>query len=317
MAFHDTTLPSGFDYGSVTGIEHGTIIQESASGHEVRVTRRSQPRHRLQLQKSMLTDAEVAAIKSFVIARRGSLHSFKAQDVRDYTTASDGVTAPTALDVVLATGDGAEDTFQLAKVYAYGLDGEYRRLITLPQSGTVLAALDGVPTSSFTVSGDGQIVFASPPGIGVVITVGFSFYVPVRFDASVDQLMRQGAAAFQRWDVHDLDLVEVLGEVESPERKQHGGSRDFGAVATTVQLAFNDGEFILANPSTAIDMLLPVPTYQPAGRAIFTIFCYVGAAGTIQVRDDAGAALGSPLAAGEWMQLALSRDGSTTTWWVA
>lgn len=317
MAFHDVSLPDGIDYGSVSGVGFGTIIQESATGHEVRVTRQSQPRHRLTLQKSMLEDADVAALKTFVIARRGSLHSFRVEDVRDCTTNADGVTAPTALDQVLVTGDGVEDTFRLRKNYNYGLDGEYRRVLTLPQSGTVLAALNGVPTTSFTVSGDGRIVFASAPGVGVVVTAGCRFDVPVRFGDAVDRWMRQTSEAFQRWNVADLDLVEVLNEVEWPERKQHGGTRDFGTVSSTIQLAFNDGEFVLANPSTAIDVLLPIPTYIPTGRSIFTVFCYTGAAGSLQVRDDVGTALGAALTAGQWAQFALSRSGSTTTWWRA
>ena len=106
MAFHNVTFPEGFDYGSSFGAGFKTIVQESASGHEYRISRQGQARHRFRLLRSLETQAEAQAIKDFALARRGALHSFRLKDVTDYTTKADGTSAPSTDDQNIGTGDG-------------------------------------------------------------------------------------------------------------------------------------------------------------------------------------------------------------------
>lgn len=314
MAFHDVTLPDEFQYGSQAGAGFSTIVQQTASGHEIRVARQAQAVHRLSLRTELQSASQAKTLKAFALARRGSLHSFKIKDWSDYTSNADGESAATTLDQVIGSGNGTTTTFQLVKRYEVTGPNPYVRTITLPIAGTVVAAVDGITTMAFTVSGTGQIVFSSAPGNGTVITAGFQFHVPVRFTLDVDRWTRLQADAFNVWSLPSLDVQEVLNEVEYPERWQHGGSRVWGLLTQSIRLAFNDGAFhvVSNNSGTVHSVFLPVPTYAGSGPHIFTIY-HAGGADNLTLRDDAGG-LVTTLLPGTTTRVALSRSGSTVTW---
>jgi len=313
MAFHDVTLPDEFQYGSQAGAGFGTIVQQTASGHEIRVARQAQAVHRMSLRTELQTASQAKTLKAFALARRGSLHSFKIKDWSDYTSNADGESSATALDQVIGSGNGSTTTFQLVKRYETTGPNPYVRTITLPIAGTVVAAVDGITTTAFTVSGTGQIVFSAAPGNGTVITAGFQFHVPVRFTLDVDRWTRLQADAFNIWSLPSLDVQEVLNEVEYPERWQHGGSRVWGYLTQSIRLSFNDGAFhVVANNSgTVHSVFLPVPTYAGSGPHIFTIYHSLGA-DNLTLRDDAGGVV-TTLLPGTTTRVALSRSGSTVT----
>lgn len=313
MAFHNVSLPSDVQYQSVAGAGFSTIIQESASGHEYRVARQAQGRHRFTLRKELQSEAEAKAVKAFALGRRGSLHSFRLKDWSDYTTADDGITAPATTDQVIGIGDGTETTFQLIKLYDESGDAPYPRVLTLPVDGTVVAAINGTPTTSFTISGDGQIVFGTAPVLDAVITAGCEFDVPVRFTKAFDEWASMQADAWQTWSFPDMGCIEVLSEVEMPERWASGGGREWGATAQNVLLSFNDGKLHSIAASAAMSAFLPPIARIPSGR-IFTVHVPTGSAGSVQVRDDSGTAVGSAIAAGETKFVDLVRGTSTSTW---
>lgn len=313
MAFHDVSLPSDFQYGSGMGAGFSTIIQTTASGHEFRVARQSQGVHRLALRKELQSSQEAQALKAFALARRGALHSFRCKDWSDYTSQSDGQSAPTTLDQNLGTGNGTKQTYQLVKRYEVAGPNEYARTITLPVAGTVVAALDGVTTTAFTVNSAGEITFTTAPGVGVVITAGFQFDVPVRFTSDVDRWTRLQADAFDQWSLAALDVQEVLAEVEYPERWQNGGSKALGTISNSYRLAFNDGALITFQPSGAgLSMFLPVPTYQASGPHVFTLI-HTGGGSSITLRDDTGASI-TTMASGTTLRVGLVRTGSNYVW---
>lgn len=314
MAFHNVTLPDGFEYRSISGAGFSTLVQETASGHEFRVARQSQARHRFRLSKALQTPAEAAAVKAFALGRRGSLHSFKLKDWGDYTTATDGITAATNADVVIGTGDGTETTFQLIKVYDSSGAAPYQRTISLPMSGTVLVSVDGASTTAFTVSSNGEVVMNVAPSVGQVIRAGCSFEVPVRFAAAVDDWTQLQADAFQVWSVPTLDCVEVLGEVEQPERWFAGGGIDHGTVNTTQTLRLNDGMLHRFSPTADVNAYLPPVSRIPGGGQIFVVHVITGASHDLQLVDESGANVGSAIDAGETLTVALARGTSTATW---
>lgn len=316
MAFHDVTLPDEFQYGSQAGAGFSTIVQQTASGHEIRVARQAQAVHRMSLRTELQTAQAAKTLKAFALARRGSLHAFKIKDWSDYTSASDGESAATALDQVIGSGTGSATTFQLVKRYEVTGPNAYVRTITLPMTGTVVAAIDGITTTAFTVSGTGQIIFNSAPANGTVITAGFQFHVPVRFTTDVDRWTRLQADSFNVWSLPSLDVQEVLNEVEYPERWQHGGSRYWGYLTQSVRMAFNDGAFHVVLSNTAsCSMFLPVPTYAGSGPAMFTIY-HAGGTQNITLRDDAGASV-LAMAPGTVTRVAMSRDNAGTITWYA
>ena len=314
MAFHDVSLPDDFEYQGISGAGFSTIVQETASGHEFRVARQSQGRHQFRLRKALQTASQAQAIKAFGLGRRGSLHSFRLKDWADFTTNADGVTDPTATDVIIGTGDGSEDTFQLIKVYDASGDAPYQRSLTLPVSGTVVVSLDNVATTAFTVSGAGEVVMNSAPSAGVVVRAGCKFDVPVRFASEVDQFMQLQASGYEIWDIPTLDCIEVLSEVEQPERWFAGGATDHGTVSTTQVLALNGGMLNSYDPSAAINVYLPPVARIPGGGQIFVIHCETGATGSLQLVDESGSNVGSTISAGTTKTVALARGTSTATW---
>ena len=73
----------------------------------------------------------------------------------------------------------------------------------------VRVALDGVeqPGATFAVDTTlGIVTFVLPPILGAVVTAGFEFDVPVRFDT--DQIVTS-VASFQAGDVPDVPVLEV------------------------------------------------------------------------------------------------------------
>lgn len=316
MAFHDVTLPDQFQYGSQAGAGFSTIVQQTASGHEIRVARQAQAVHRLSLRTELRTAQDAKTLKAFALARRGSLHSFKIKDWSDYTSAGDGESAPTTLDQVIGTGNGTTTTFQLVKRYEVTGPNPYVRTITLPMTGTVVAALNGSTTTAFTVSGTGAVVFSSAPALGAVITAGFQFHVPVRFTLDVDRWTRLQADAFNVWSLPSLDVQEVLNEVEYPERWQHGGSKYWGVLTQSVRMAFNDGALhIMQSNTPSLSAFLPVPTYAGSGPNMFTII-NTGGIENITIRDDAGVTVGTSTP-GSTLRIGLSRDSGGSLLWHA
>lgn len=318
MAFHDVLLPDGFQYASSAGPGFQTIVQTSGSGHETRIQRQSQALHRLSLIKALQTPTEAKALKAFALERRGSLHSFKVRDFSDYTSAADGESAATNIDQIIGTGDGTRTTFQLVKRYGYLGPNEYTRTITLPESGSIGVAIDTVPTAAYTVSSTGQIVFSSAPADGEIITAGFRFYVPVRFSLEFEKWARLQADAFQVWSLATLDVQEVPSEVEQPERHYAGGSRDWSSVGADIAISFTDGMLHNINPTADINVFLPPPPQEGSGRDLFVIHVPLASSFDIQLRDDAGNAVGSAFGTGGGIRnVHLLRTSSGTTWIVA
>ena len=98
-------------------------------------------------------------------------------------------------------------TFQLIKTYGDGA-AAYTRPIRKPVEGSVKVALDGVEISAgWTVdTASGQLIFDAAPGAGVVLTAGFAFDVPVRFDT--DHLA-VSVESFRAGQVPSIPIVEV------------------------------------------------------------------------------------------------------------
>jgi uncharacterized protein (TIGR02217 family) len=99
--------------------------------------------------------------------------------------------------------------FAMTKTYRSGQQ-TYVRPIVKPVIGTVRVAVAGDPKVDgleYTVDGaTGLISFAVPPAVGVQVTAGFEFDVPVRFDTDRIQTSVQ---SFQAGEVPNVPVVEV------------------------------------------------------------------------------------------------------------
>jgi len=113
---------------------------------------------------------------------------------------------PAPGDQQIGTGDGETTSFQLTKTYESG-GAVSARVISKPVAGSVLAAVDGAGAGFTVDETSGLVAFDAPPAAGAIVTAGFTFDTPVRFDT--DQL-RINLAAFKAGDIPSIPLIEVL-----------------------------------------------------------------------------------------------------------
>lgn len=182
MAFHEVRFPDDISRGARGGPERRTRIVELASGDEERNSPWADSRRRYDAAYGIRRADDLAAVVAFFEARHGRLYGFRWKDWSDYKSCLPSA-LPSATDQIIGEGDGSTTQFQIVKVYASGAQS-YSRRIVKPVAGTVLVALDGIPQGSgWSVDpSTGVVSFAAAPGNGVIVTAGFEFDVPVRFD---------------------------------------------------------------------------------------------------------------------------------------
>lgn len=314
MAFHNVRLPDDLQYRSVFGFGFATIARETASGHGFYSARRAQVKHRYRPAKELQSTEEIAELKEFVLARRGSLHSFRIKDEWDFTTNADGRTAPDGSDQNIGTGDGTQTTFQILKVYDEDGPEPYVRTLTLPVAGTVLVKVDGMLTTSFTVGALGTIVFTTAPTLASVISCGCEFDVHVRFGKGVDEFASATASAHDTWSMENMECSEELDAQEWPELWYPGGCTLHAADALDKSIDAAGGRLQVFQQTGSCNAFLPAPDEFPGGPELFVILVLPTATGTLQLRDDTGATVGSALSAGTTKRLALIVAGGTATW---
>lgn len=98
--------------------------------------------------------------------------------------------------------------FQLVKKYGTGTRN-YSRQINAPVAGTIRVAVNGTVTTQITMNMlTGIVTFnaGSIPTIGAVITAGFEFDVPVRFDTDAITI---NLAHFAGGEIPHIPLIEV------------------------------------------------------------------------------------------------------------
>jgi uncharacterized protein (TIGR02217 family) len=177
MDFHEVRLPARLAFGSTGGVERRTEVATLASGFERRSTPWSLGRRRYLIGSNLRSLDDMAELIAFFEGRRGRLYGFRFKDFTDFKSCAPSGTV-SAGDQVLGVGDGVRTAFQLTKAY-----GDVERPITKPVEGSVRIAVGGVETSDFTVAAaTGAVRLAAPPGPGAVVTAGFLFDTPVRFD---------------------------------------------------------------------------------------------------------------------------------------
>lgn len=183
MAFHEVRFPEAIGRRARGGPERRVQVVALASGREERNASWADSRRRYDVSYGIRRADDLAAVVAFWEARGGRLHGFRFRDWADYKSCPPSQT-PAATDQPLGTGDGATATFQLVKVYASGSQS-WTRTIRKPVADTVTVAVDGAPqTSGWTVDPTtGLVTFTAPPAPGAVLTAGFAFDVPVRFEA--------------------------------------------------------------------------------------------------------------------------------------
>lgn len=208
MAFHEVRFPASLGFGSSGGPQRRTDIVTLANGFEERNTPWSQSLHRYDAGLGLRSMDDVMALIAFFEARAGQLYGFRWKDWADYTSGPPSAT-PGPVDQQIGVGDGATTAFQLSKTYVSGAQS-YTRVIAKPVTGSVLAAVAGVPlreTIGYEVdTATGIVTFAVAPDVGVPVTAGFEFDVPVRFDTDRIDI---SVSTFQAGHVPSVPVVEI------------------------------------------------------------------------------------------------------------
>ena len=208
MAFHNVRFPLDISLGARGGPQRLTDIVTLASGAEERNSRWLHSRRQYDAGYGVKSRADMAEVLDFFEERRGRFHSFLWRDGLDYSSKSPGGTlSPT--DQPIGIGDGSNTQFNLIKRYGGSFD-PYDRPITKPRVPSVRIALDAseISTSEFSVDGlTGVVTFNTAPAASVVVTAGFEFDVPVRFD--MDRLDIE-LSSFNGASVPAIPIIEVL-----------------------------------------------------------------------------------------------------------
>ncbi|MEM9732605.1 MAG: DUF2460 domain-containing protein [Pseudomonadota bacterium] len=210
-SFHDIRFPIDIGFGSSAGPERNTEIITLGSGFEKRNQRWSQSRRRYDAGYGVKDLDTLHEVIAFFEARRGALHAFRFRDPLDWKSCAP-LQNVSAIDQSIGTGDGQTQRFSLVKTYGAG-ESAYQRTIAKPVVGTLKVAVDGVAQTlgqQFAMDANSHDILFTPnnvPPEGALITAGYEFDVPVRFDT--DQLT-VNLAAFAAGDVPSIPLVEVL-----------------------------------------------------------------------------------------------------------
>lgn len=197
--FREVSLPASIAYGAQGGALFSTTVPASPSGYELPQINWTTKRGEWELGFLNRSDAETVDLIAFFRAvGKGQLNGFR---FRDFQAGED-----TGTHEVLGIGDGATIQFQLVKWYAEQ-GYAYQRMITKPIAGTVEIAVDGTPTSAWTIdTTTGLVTMTSPPAEGAVIDGSFLFEVPVRFATDALELVRVAPGTCS-WS--SVKLVEI------------------------------------------------------------------------------------------------------------
>ena len=206
--FHEIRFPTNISFGSAGGPERLTEIVTLANGFEERNTPWADSRRRYDAGIGMRSLADVDALIAFFEARSGQLYGFRWKDWSDFLSCG-SLEDVGFEDQEIGTADGATTTFQLLKTYVSGAQ-KYQRIIRKPVAGSVRVGVQGNELSAgvdFSVDPETGIVqFTTAPTSGEIITAGYEFDVPVRFDTDSIQT---SVGSFNAGDIPNVPIVEV------------------------------------------------------------------------------------------------------------
>ncbi len=210
MSFHEVRFPTGISRASQGGPERRTEVVVLGSGYEERNSRWVDSRRSYNAGYGVRSLDELNEVIAFFEERRGRLHGFRWRDPADWKSCPPEQ-VPTPADQTIGTGDGVTAAFPLTKTYGSAF-APWQRVITKPVDGSVLVSVGGViqaAGSDFAVdpaTGVVTFVTGSIPIIGAVVTAGYAFDVPVRFDTDKLEVNIQG---FRHGAIPNIPIVEI------------------------------------------------------------------------------------------------------------
>lgn len=210
MSFHEIRFPTDISRGAQGGPERRTDVVVLGSGYEERNARWADSRRSYNAGYGVKSLDDLNTVIAFFEERRGRLYGFRWRDHADNKSCLPSASA-SPLDQQIGTGDGTQIAFQLLKTYG-SAHAPWQRAITKPLAGRVRVAIDEEEQeagTAFTVDPASGIIVFQPgyvPGEGAVVTAGFEFDVPVRFDTDRLEINLQG---FRHGAIPQIPIVEI------------------------------------------------------------------------------------------------------------
>jgi len=300
MGFHEVQFDDAISYGSIFGPGHDTTIIELESGAEERIVRKQGARRIYDAGMGIVTVSQLYSTYEFIIARQGAANGFRFKDWLDFASTADGRTstplgggggaAAVAFgDQLLAPGDGVNKDFQLRKSYTGSGPNTLIRNIQKPVAGTVKMGVNGIEQiANFTVNTTTGIVkFDTAPGLGLAVTGGFEFDVPVRLSKDADTHTAISIEAFRTGSL-SIPMIELIDERSIPEDFNYGGAITQN-LTSDINISPTIAKYWRLDPTVAgkTVFLPPIEGFGTGGGPIFLIQ-HTGAANTFDVRDDLG-----------------------------
>lgn len=208
--FNEVRFPTDIALGARGGPERRTDVVTLRSGAEERNSIWADARRKYQAGYGVKSFAQLETVLAFFEAQRGRLYGFRWKDRFDYRSCA-SPHAPGPLDQAIGTGNGVTATWQLTKIYSAGAT-PYVRPIHKPVAGTVTIAVNGTAVTigtGFTVDATtGIVTFLAGhvPASGAVITAGFQFDVPVRFD---NDYLDVDLSHFEAGAIPNIPIIEI------------------------------------------------------------------------------------------------------------
>lgn len=327
MSFHEVSFPDKLSEGSGGGPGFWTAVVRLKSGQIETKQQWASPLWSYALRLDQLSIDEITAVQVFAACRRGSAAGFRFLDRLDHATSPSGRVdlyahngeSVSATDCQIGVGDASQVAFQLVKIYDDGGPTPLTRVITKPIAGTAVVALDGTPTTAFSLnSTTGIVTFNTPPGAGVVITAGFTFEVPVIFDEQADEALRAAIHGFDSASIPAVGLIELPSGIFVPDDFNFGGSTIHLPLTADWSLGYGHGKVQVFDPQTSGRKLyLPVADDLPTGGEHFILF-NDSASNTLALRTAADVAVAT-IATQSSVEVYLAEDPATgdRTWYAA
>ncbi|MEM5494004.1 DUF2460 domain-containing protein [Hoeflea sp. AS16] len=207
--FHEVQFPLRLALGASGGPGRRTDIVALSNGGETRNARWADARRRYDAGTGLRGLDDLYQLTAFFEARRGQLYGFRFRDPVDHASAPPGQTI-TAIDQQIGIGDGVQTLFELSKTYSDAGGATVRR-IEKPVDGSVVLAVDGMALDpgDYAVDHASGLVTLAPavtPAPGAVVTAGYEFDIPVRFDTDRIEI---SLSAFKAGSVPTVPLVEI------------------------------------------------------------------------------------------------------------
>jgi len=191
MAFDEVRFPTDISYGAKGGPVYSTLVVETASGSEQRISYWSRGRLRWDVTHGVKSRASVASLIDFFRARKGRARGFRFRDPVDYRAENQPLAHITG------------NTWQLTKVYGDAENTEVRKITKPVDDITILR--DGVPVTGWTLDSTTGIV--SDLVAGGTLTWSGLFDVPCRFDTDEMTITKEDFD-INNWD--SITVVEIL-----------------------------------------------------------------------------------------------------------